>query len=119
MYKQFFSFQKKDPNIEDYNCQLHPNPISEICEGAALENGRIDPSEVIEGSVVTVNCDQDFKVEGPWELTCQNGTWGQKLIEGKTRCARIRSGMRNVISLMIYLSIALPGHGFFLLTHAN
>ena len=70
----------------------HGDQISDICEGAVLKHGHVVPVDVIEGSVVTVICSKDFKVAGPWELMCKNGTWGQMITEGKTQCVPIRSG---------------------------
>ena len=50
------------------------------------------PPEVIEGSVVSLKCEEEFRTEGRWQLTCKNGTWGYNTTEGFPQCVPIRKG---------------------------
>ena len=55
-------------------------------------HGTMYPPEVIEGSVVSLKCEEEFRTEGRWQLTCKNGTWGYNTTEGFPQCVPIRKG---------------------------
>jgi hypothetical protein len=55
-------------------------------------NGALYPAEVIEGSVVTLKCDKEFRAAEKWQLTCTNGTWGDNSTEGFPKCVPLRKG---------------------------
>ena len=61
--------------------------ITGICSGYSVENGKVHPTEVIEGSVVNVICDLGFKISGSATITCFNGTLGEL-----PRCIPIKKG---------------------------
>ena len=57
-----------------------------------MTNGELHPSEVIEGSQLTVVCDKEFRTEGDWVLTCTNGTWGDESSDNFPRCVAMKPG---------------------------
>ena len=64
----------------------------DICNGGAVSYGKFEPAEVIEGSVVTLKCDKEYRSEGQWHLTCKNGTWGDKSNTGFPKCIPLKKG---------------------------
>ena len=46
-----------------------------ICTGTTVPNGILRPMEVIEGSMVTLECDKEFKTKGKWQFVCINGSF--------------------------------------------
>ena len=65
--------------------------FSAICAGN-MTDGVIQPEKVIEGSKVTVKCNEGFRTEGSWILTCVNGTLRHKSSEGHPKCVPTRKG---------------------------
>ena len=41
-----------------------------------VPNGRLYPPEVIEGSVVTLVCNKDYRTAGNWQFKCEDGVVG-------------------------------------------
>ena len=66
--------------------------ISEICRGFDIEHGSLFPSEVIDGSALTVTCDKGFRVDGDWELTCKNGSLHGEISDLIPKCVNIENG---------------------------
>ena len=61
--------------------------ISGICSAYSVENGKVYPTEVIEGSMVNIICDLGFKISGSANIMCTNGTLGEL-----PRCIPIKIG---------------------------
>ena len=68
--------------------------IADVCEGreADVENGYAFPPEVIEGSAVTIKCNKGFRLEGPWEFICTNGSLGGRIRDEQSRCVPLTLG---------------------------
>ena len=64
----------------------------EVCTGGQIPNGKLYPERVIEGSVVTLKCDKDFRTEGVWQLTCTNRWLKGMSSEEVPKCVPLREG---------------------------
>ena len=63
-----------------------------------MENGRINPAEVLEGSTVTVTCNQGFELEGSKILDCKNGILQDSSGAGLPNCVPINQGLSQICS---------------------
>ena len=63
-----------------------------------MENGSIYPAEVLEGSTVTVTCNEGFEIEGSKILECKNGKLQDSSGAGPPTCVPINQGMSQICS---------------------
>lgn len=69
--------------------------ISDICESRAVAHGNFNPSDGIEGSQTTLICDEDFKTQGSWVMTCRNGSWTMEPNETLPQCVPLITGRKS------------------------
>ena len=67
--------------------------VSDVCKGHQIPNGKIYPEEVIEGSVVSVRCDDEFRTEGEWKITCTNGRLKNNSGKSFPKCIPLKKGL--------------------------
>ena len=70
--------------------------ISGACRGYTVKNGSIYPAEVLEGSTVTVTCNQGFEVEGSKILECKNGKLQDSSGSGFPTCVHKKLGLSKI-----------------------
>ena len=64
-----------------------------------MDNGSVNPAEVLEGSTVTVTCNEGFELEGSNILECQNGRLQDSSGAGLATCVQINQGLTQCWSL--------------------
>ena len=57
-----------------------------------VPNGRLYPSEVIEGSAVTLVCDKEYRTAGEWQFKCEDGVIRGTSTDGSPLCVPIQEG---------------------------
>lgn len=72
-----------------------------------MNHGFITPIRVLEGSVITVTCNQGFVVAGNWELTCINAT-NNTFSSPFPTCVKLDPGLGCVIQYVLYVKLG-PG----------
>ena len=63
-----------------------------------MDNGSVYPAEVLEGSTVTVTCNQGFELEGSKILECKNGILQDSSGSGVPTCVPINQGLSQICS---------------------
>ena len=64
-----------------------------------MDNGSVNPAEVLEGSTVTVTCNQGFEMEGSKILECKNEKLQDSSGAGLPICVPINQGLTQCWSL--------------------
>ena len=72
--------------------------ISGACQGYTVDNGSVYPTEVLEGSTVTVTCNQGFEIEGSKILDCKNGILQDSSGSELSTCVLINQGLSQICS---------------------
>ena len=60
-----------------------------------MDNGSVYPAEVLEGSIVTVICNQGFEIEGSKILECKNEKLQDSSGSGLPTCVPINQGLTH------------------------
>ena len=60
-----------------------------ICTAPTVPNGILRPMHVLEGSVVTLECDKEFRTKGKWQFVCLNGSFEIEMANGFPECVPI------------------------------
>ena len=69
--------------------EVFTKSLPDICTAPTVPNGILRPMQVIEGSVVTLECSKEFKTKEKWQFLCLDGAF--EMADGFPECVPINN----------------------------